>query len=438
MHLANDWKKTARGQALEVLEEVFQEGAYSNIALNAHLSKSYLTDKDKALVTEIVYGTVARKITLEWILAHVIEDRDKLEPWVYDLLLLSLYQLAYLDKIPAHAVVNDAVAIAKNRGNKKGAEKLVNAVLRKLSSHPLPDPSQIKRVNKRYSVQYSLPVWLVKKLIDQYGEDRALAIFQSLFVRNKASVRVTDASRLEATGAERSVLSPVGLVKSSGYFAGTDYFKEGLLTIQDETSQLVAPTLGIQGEEEILDACAAPGGKTVHMASYLTSGHVTALDLYDHKLALIEENAQRLGLADKVKTQKLDANQVHQVFPADSFDKILVDAPCSGIGLIRRKPDIKYNKDLQDFESLKAVQLDILSSVCQTLRKGGIITYSTCTIIAEENQEVIQAFLESHPDFEQVALDHPCKDIVVNGCLAITPEQYLTDGFFIAQLRKKA
>ena len=421
--MANDWKKTARGQALEVLEEVFQEGAYSNIALNVHLSKSQLTDKDKALVTEIVYGTVARKITLEWILAHVIEDRDKLEPWVYDLLLLSLYQLAYLDKIPAHAVVNDAVSIAKNRGNKKGAEKLVNAVLRKLSSQPLPDPSQIKRVNKRYSVQYSLPVWLVKKLIDQYGEARALAIFQSLFVRNKASVRVTDASRLEeiaeTTGAERSVLSPVGLVKSSGYFAGTDYFKEGLLTIQDETSQLVAPTLGIQGEEEILDACAAPGGKTVHMASYLTSGHVTALDLYDHKLALIEENAQRLGLADKVKTQKLDAS-------------------CSGIGLIRRKPDIKYNKDLQDFESLKAVQLDILSSVCQTLRKGGIITYSTCTIIAEENQEVIQAFLESHPDFEQVALDHPCKDIVVNGCLAITPEQYLTDGFFIAQLRKKA
>ena len=440
MHLANDWKKTARGQALEVLEEVFQEGAYSNIALNAHLIKSYLTDKDKALVTEIVYGTVARKITLEWVLAHVIEDRDKLEPWVYDLLLLSLYQLAYLDKIPAHAVVNDAVSIAKNRGNKKGAEKLVNAVLRKLSSQPLPDPSTIKRVNKRYSVQYSLPVWLVKKLIGQYGENRALAIFQSLFVRNKASVRVTDASRLEeiaeATGAECSVLSPVGLVKSSGYFAGTDYFKEGLLTIQDETSQLVAPTLGIQGEEEILDACAAPGGKTVHMASYLTSGHVTALDLYDHKL--VEENAQRLGLADKVKTQKLDASQVHQVFPADSFDKILVDAPCSGIGLIRRKPDIKYNKDLQDFESLKAVQLDIICSVCQTLRKGGIITYSTCTIIAEENQEVIQAFLESHPDFEQVALDHPCKDIVVNGCLAITPEQYLTDGFFIAQLRKKA
>ena len=430
----------AREQIVRVLEEVFEQGAYSNIALNQALEHSQLSDKDRSFVTEVVYGTVARKITLEWYLAHVIEDRTKLDPWLYYLLMMSLYQLVYLDRIPDHAIVNEAVRIAKRR--KEGSEKFVNAILRKLLREGLPAIDTIKRKNKRYSVEYSLPVWLVKKLIDQYGEKRALAIFQSLFVRNKASVRVTDASRLEeiaeATGAECSVLSPVGLVKSSGYFAGTDYFKEGLLTIQDETSQLVAPTLGIQGEEEILDACAAPGGKTVHMASYLTSGHVTALDLYDHKLALIEENAQRLGLADKVKTQKLDASQVHQVFPTDSFDKILVDAPCSGIGLIRRKPDIKYNKDLQDFESLKAVQLEILSSVCQTLRKGGIITYSTCTIIAEENQEVIQAFLESHPDFEQVALDHPCKDIVVNGCLAITPEQYLTDGFFIAQLRKKA
>ena len=440
MHLANDWKKTARGQALEVLEEVFQEGAYSNIALNAHLSKSHLTDKDKALVTEIVYGTVARKITLEWVLAHVIEDRDKLEPWVYDLLLLSLYQLAYLDKIPAHAVVNDAVSIAKNRGNKKGAEKLVNAVLRKLSSHPLPDLSKIKRVNKRYSVQYSLPVWLVKKLIDQYGENRALAIFQSLFVRNKASVRVTDASRLEeiaeATGAECSVLSPVGLIKSSGYFAGTDYFKEGLLTIQDETSQLVAPTLDLQGEEQVLDACAAPGGKTVHIASYLTTGQVTALDLYDHKLNLIQENAERLGVADRVRTEKLDARKVHDYFGQNCFDRILVDAPCSGIGLLRRKPDIKYNKETADFMSLQEIQLEILGSVCQTLRKGGIITYSTCTIVSEENFQVVQTFLERHPEFEQVKLEHECKDILKDGCILITPELYGSDGFFISQFRK--
>lgn len=432
-------KETARGLALTTLLEVFDKGAYSNIVLNQALSQSDLSDKDKGLVTELVYGTLSRKITLEWYLAHVIEDRDKLDSWVYYLLLLSLYQLLYLDKIPNHAVVNEAVQLAK-RG--KGTDKFVNAILRKILSTDLPDPASIKRKNKRYSVQYSLPVWLVTKLIEEYGEERAQAIFASLLIRNKASVRVTDASRLEEIqanlGAELSQLSPVGLVKEQGHFAGTEYFKEGLLTIQDESSQLVAPTLDLQGEEQVLDACAAPGGKTCHMASYLTSGQVTALDLYDHKLTLIEENAQRLGLADRVQTQKLDATQVAEAFGPDRFDKILVDAPCSGIGLIRRKPDIRYNKDNQDFASLQAIQLQILDSVCQSLKKGGIITYSTCTIIGKENQEVIQAFLETHPDFEQVALTHPCSDIVQEGCILITPELYGTDGFFIGQVRRKS
>lgn len=432
-------KETARGLALTTLLEVFDKGAYSNIALNQALSQSDLSDKDKALVTELVYGTLSRKITLEWYLAHVIEDRDKLDSWVYYLLLLSLYQLLYLDKIPNHAVVNEAVQLAK-RG--KGTDKFVNAILRKLLSTDLPDPASIKRKNKRYSVQYSLPVWLVTKIIEEYGEERAQAIFASLLIRNKASVRVTDINRLEEIkanlGAELSQLSPVGLIKEQGHFAGTDYFKQGLLTIQDESSQLVAPTLDLQGEEQVLDACAAPGGKTCHMASYLTSGQVTALDLYDHKLTLIEENAQRLGVADRVRTRKLDATQVAEAFGSDRFDKILVDAPCSGIGLIRRKPDIRYNKDNQDFASLQAIQLQILDSVCQSLKKGGIITYSTCTIIGKENQEVIQAFLETHPDFEQVALTHPCSDIVQEGCILITPELYGTDGFFIGQVRRKS
>lgn len=441
INLASDWKKTGRGQALQILEEVFRDGAYSNIALNKQLTQSHLSDKDKGLVTEIVYGTVARKLTLEWHLAYFIEDRDRLEPWVYTLLLLSLYQMLYLDKVPNHAIVNDAVTIAKNRGNKKGVEKLVNAVLRRIEREGVRDFSTIKRINKRYSIQYSLPVWLVKKLIEQFGVERAEAIFKSLFVRNKASVRVAKVSDLEYlaqdTQSEKSVLSPVGLVKSSGYFAASQAFKNGQITIQDETSQLVAPTLEIEGWETMLDACSAPGGKTVHMASYLTSGHITALDLYDHKLALVNENAQRMGVADKISTQKLDATQVHAHFPKEHFDKILVDAPCSGIGLIRRKPDIKYNKDNQDFLSLQKIQLEILSSVCQTLKKGGIITYSTCTIFNEENQDVIAKFLQQHPDFEQVALKHPKSEIVVEGCLMITPEQFMTDGFFIAQLRKK-
>ncbi|HFI0578993.1 TPA: 16S rRNA (cytosine(967)-C(5))-methyltransferase RsmB [Streptococcus suis] len=431
--------ETARSLALTVLEQVFEQGAYSNIALNKALEASNLSAQDKGLATELVYGTVSRKITLEWYLAHFIEDREKLDTWVYYLLMLSIYQLVYLDKLPVHAVVNEAVNLAKR---KPGTDKFVNAVLRKMSQSTLPDPTGIKRKNKRLSVQYSVPVWLVQTLIAEYGDERAERIFQSLHIRNKASIRVTDGKQVEGLAeeldAQQSQLSPVGLVKAQGHFAATDYFKQGLITIQDETSQLVAPTLDIQGDEMILDACAAPGGKTCHMGSYLTSGKILALDLYEHKLALIEENAQRLGLADKIETKRLDASRVHEEFGPDTFDKILVDAPCSGIGLIRRKPDIRYNKAAMDFDSLKAIQLQILDSVCQSLKIGGIITYSTCTIIAKENQEVIHEFLQNHPNFEQVMLEHPKSDIMVDGCLLITPEQYQTDGFFIGQLRRKS
>ena len=430
--------ETARNLALTVLEDVFVNQAYSNIALNKHLKGSQLSVADKGLVTEIVYGTVARKLTLEWYLSHFIQDRDKLDNWLYVLLLMSAYQLCYLDKVPDHAVVNEAVKLAKAR--KKGSEKLVNAVLRRILREGWPDIETIKRKNKRDSIAYSLPVWLVSKLKEEYSEERAQAIFESLLVRNKASIRVTDLSRKEeiktVLEASDSPLAASGLVKEQGHFAGHDLFLEGAITIQDESSQLVAPTLDLQGDEEVLDACAAPGGKTAHMASYLTSGKVTALDLYDHKLDLIQENAQRLGVADRVQTQKLDARKVHEFFGRDSFDKILVDAPCSGIGLLRRKPDIKYNKETADFASLQQIQLEILGNVCQTLRKGGIITYSTCTIVSEENFQVVEAFLESHPEFEQVKLEHECKDILKDGCILITPELYESDGFFISQFRK--
>ena len=246
---------------------------------------------------------------------------------------------------------------------------------------------------------------MVKALIEEYGEERACAIFKSLYQRNKSSIRVIDldekeelAQLLEATS---SLLASSALVKEQGHFAGHSLFKEGRITIQDESSQLVAPALDLQGDEWVLDACAAPGGKTTHLASYLTTGKVTALDLYDHKLKLIQENANRLHVADKILTKKLDATKVFETFGPDAFDKILVDAPCSGIGLIRRKPDIKYNKESADFVSLQAIQLAILDSVCQSVRKGGIIVYSTCTIMGKENFEVVDQFLKN-PNYMEV------------------------------------
>ena len=259
---------TARGLALEIVGEILGQSAYSNIALNKWLSSSKLSAKDKGLVTELVYGTISHKITLEWYLSHFVADREKLEPWVYYLLMLSLYQLLYLDKIPQHALVNEAVNLAKDG---RGTEKLVNAILRSILREGLPDPNTIKRKNKRLSVCYSIPIWLVQMLNKEYGEERAEKIFASLQFRNKASVRVTDRIHLtdlkEELGAELSPLSPVALVKNSGHFAGSQAFKEGRIAIQDETSQLVAPTLNLQGHEYVLDACAAPGGKTCHIAS---------------------------------------------------------------------------------------------------------------------------------------------------------------------------
>ena len=416
----------AREHIVRVLEEVFEQGAYSNIALNQALEHSQLSDKDRSFVTEVVYGTVARKITLEWYLAHVIEDRTKLDPWLYYLLMMSLYQLVYLDRIPDHAIVNEAVRIAKSR--KEGSEKFVNAILRKLLREGLPAIDTIKRKNKRYSVEYSLPVWLVKALIEEYGEERACAIFKSLYQRNKSSIRVIDLD-------EKEELAQL-LEATSSLLASSALVKEGRITIQDESSQLVAPALDLQGDEWVLDACAAPGGKTTHLASYLTTGKVTALDLYDHKLKLIQENANRLHVADKILTKKLDATKVFETFGPDAFDKILVDAPCSGIGLIRRKPDIKYNKESADFVSLQAIQLAILDSVCQSVRKGGIIVYSTCTIMGKENFEVVDQFLKNHPNFEQVPLDHERKDILKNDCILITPELYGSDGFFISRFKR--
>ncbi|MBJ6745959.1 16S rRNA (cytosine(967)-C(5))-methyltransferase RsmB [Streptococcus sp. 121] len=432
---------TARELALEILEAVLEQGAYANLALNKALNQSHLSNTDKALVTELVYGTLTRKITLEWYLSSFIPDRDQLDSPVYPVLLLTLYQMLYLKKIPNRAAIHQAVDLVKKRLH-SAAGGYVNAVLRKIQDQGVPDPASIKRLNKRLSVTYSLPVWLVRDLITEYGQERAEAIMASLLWRNRASIRIQNmaekASLRDQLDARDSEISPCGLVKDHGPFAASQAFKEGLVTIQDESSQLVAPTLNLEGWERVLDACSAPGGKTTHIASYLDKGQVVALDLYDHKLALIEETAQRLGLTDRIKTQRLDARAVHKVFPPRYFDKILVDAPCSGIGLLRRKPDIRYRKNQEDLDQLQAVQLEILDSVCQTLQEGGIITYSTCTIFAKENQEVIQKFLEGHPDFEQVPLIHPKTEMMVDGCLLITPELFGTDGFFISQLRKKS
>ncbi|WEV61051.1 16S rRNA (cytosine(967)-C(5))-methyltransferase RsmB [Streptococcaceae bacterium ESL0729] len=431
-----------RELALRVLNQVFNEEAYANIALNEALKNSQLSVLDKALVTNLVYGTISHKLTLEWYLKPFIKRTKK---WVKNLLLLSLYQIVYMDKIPDSAAVDEAVKLAKGQGDKR-LSGFVNGVLRNFLRTPRAQFSDIKKEADRLSIEYSLPVFLIKKLQEQFGQERTQNILESLNTPSKNSLRVNLAkvdfnrefdSLSKFFELEKSKLAATALLAKGGNLAASKDFKEGKITIQDESSQLVAPTLEIEGGEKILDACAAPGGKTVHMAEYLKDGHITALDLYDHKLKLINDNAERLGLTDKITTQKLDASKAFEEFGSEVFDKALVDAPCSGIGLIRRKPDIKYRKELEDFTSLQEIQVAILSNVGKTLKKNGIMVYSTCTIFDEENFQVVDRFLQENQDFEQVLIDSDNTNIVKDGCILLTPELYHTDGFFIAKFRKK-
>jgi len=419
--------KNARQTALDVLNDIFGNDAYANISLDRNLRDSELSTVDKAFVTALVYGVVSKKDLLEWHITPFLKKEPK--PWAKMLLLLTVYQILFMDKVPTSAAVDEAVKIAKRRDGQATAN-FINAVLRNFmrSEHRNEEP-------KDWETKYSMPKLLLDKMVRQFGGKRTGEILESLEKPSHVSLRKIDPT-VEIAGTRASLLTESALIADSGNFAMTEEFQSGRITIQDETSQLVAPQLDLEGTEEVLDACAAPGGKSTHMAQYLTSGHITALDLYDHKLDLINQNAERQHVADKITTQKADATMIFEEFGSDKFDRILVDAPCSGIGLIRRKPDIRYRKESSDFVDLQKIQLEILNSASKSLKKSGIMVYSTCTIFDEENFDVVRQFLESHPNFEQVEISSDKADMIKEGCISITPEMYHTDGFFIAKFKK--
>lgn len=443
-------KQSVRFAALQAIERVDKGGAYSNLLLNEMINKSTLNEKDSRLFTELVYGTISRKLLLEYYLSAFIRNPKKVDNWVKNLLILSIYQLLYLDKIPDHAVINEAVEIGKKRGN-VGIGKFVNGVLRSFQREGAPALDKISDPVERLSVEISMPQWLTEKLIHQLGIEETRKLGLSLFEKSHASARVDIRNialsdvleQLQEDGiqASASQVSPYGIIADKGFLAGNYLFETGKLTIQDESSMLVAPAMKIESGHQVLDACAAPGGKTAHIATFLDQkfgGKVTALDIHDHKIKLINENAARLHVQDVVETRKMDARTAGNEFPAHSFDRILVDAPCSGLGLMRRKPDIKYHKTAADFEQLPKIQLEILESVSQTLKQWGIMVYSTCTITQEENQEVIATFLKKHPEFKKIdiAVNETVQTAVQDQMLILYPHQLSTDGFFICCMQK--
>lgn len=439
---------SARYLAVEALEKVLASGAYSNLQLNRMINHRQLSNQDSRLLTNIVYGVIQHKLTLEYWLAPFVTGK-KLTPWVNTLLLTALYQRQYLDKIPDWAILNESIEIAKVRGH-VGIRKFVTAILHQILRNKLGDFSEISDSDQRLSVEASVPLWLVQTLIEQYGRDTATNVINSLNHPANQSVRVnshlTNTSDMltELTEAgltvHRSKVTPNALVVEKGMLANLPQFKDGQITLQDESAMLAVESMELQPTFKVLDACAAPGGKTAQIASYLDPeyGNVTALDIHAHKIKLIEQNARRMHVIDQVATKLLDARKVDEQYDDDSFDAILVDAPCSGLGLMRRKPEIRYEKKLADSLSLQKIQLSILDSVAQKVKKGGIITYSTCTILQQENDDVVAQFLAAHTDFSLLTTktNYDLKQDRTSKTLTILPNDYNSDGFFVSNLKR--
>ncbi|MGG1650312.1 16S rRNA (cytosine(967)-C(5))-methyltransferase RsmB [Paenibacillus sp. NRS-1783] len=445
--------QTAREVALDVLTGVEQEGAYSNLELNRRLQQAGLSASDAGLATELVYGTVARRNTLDYFLNKFVQKGTaKLQAWVRSLLRMSVYQIVYLDRIPDHAVVSEAVTIAKRRGH-QGISGMVNGVLRSMLREPdklrIPDGLSAE---ERIALEHSHPQWLVKRWIKQYGVDIAEAICCANNEPPAVSVRVntTMTSRdqllnemlAKGMDAVPSGVSPYGIVvRSGGNMALTSWYTDGLLSVQDESSMLVAEAVAPEPDMLVLDCCAAPGGKTAHMAELMKDqGRIIANDLHAHKHRLIQEQADRLGL-DAVETVTGDALELKNRYAPASFDRVLLDAPCSGFGVIRRKPDLRWSKTIQDVRDITQLQHELLDSVAGLLKPSGILVYSTCTIEPDENEGQITRFLSDHPEYE-LAEGHFLSDVTdgmdhaQRGSIQLLPQHFHSDGFYIARLRR--
>lgn len=443
--------KNVRETALDLLETIEKNQSYSNLLLNSAINKNKINSKDIGLLTELTYGTLQRKMSLDFFLKPFLKGNKKIESWVIQLLRLTLYQMVYLDKIPDRAAIYEAVEIAKGRGH-KGISGMVNGVLRNIQRQGLPSLEQVEDPIERLAIETSHPLWLVKRWNQQFGYDSTkkmcelnlTAPLQTARVNTAKTTREDCLSLLEDEGyeVEASQVIPEAIKCLRGNLANSTAFKQGLITIQDESSMLAAYALGAALNEKVLDACAAPGGKSTHIAEKLqNTGQIVSLDLHEHKVKLINDNAKRLGLSN-IQTNALDSRNVQDHYGKESFDRILLDAPCSGLGVMRRKPDMKYTKKENDLYQLQTVQKNLLNAVSPLLKKGGILVYSTCTVDKEENQHVVETFLSKNAEFEgdisvNDRMPKAIRPLIKGFELQILPQDIGSDGFYIACLRKK-
>ncbi len=435
-----------RKLAVKILNRVLNEGAYSNIILSKELNEVELNDKDKALLTEIVYGVLRRRRTLDVIIANFVKDIKLMDKNILNILRVAIYQMNFLDKIPTYAACNEAVEEAKEVS--ESDSKLVNGILRSFTKNPDDINVPGNKIDE-YAYKFSFEPWMIRLLIKQYGENSAKKIMSGLNNVPKVSIRVNELNsdydevydKLEEMEYDISegVICPEAInIKGGKSIENNPLFKEGKITVQDESAMLVAPLLDLQEGMNVIDLCSAPGGKTTHIAEILgNTGKVLAFDLHESKLGLIKENCDRLGITN-VETCAGDATKLNAELVASS-DRVLIDVPCSGLGIIRKKPEIKWNKKRNDLREIIPVQREIMNNAWQYLKQGGVMIYSTCTLNKEENEENIEWFVNTHKDCEVKRIFVGKQDNLVysrEGYLTVMPNENM-DGFFIAKLEKR-
>ena len=416
----------AREKALKTLYEIEYNGAYSNLALKNTL-KSDTQPQDKAFITTLVYGVLDKKITLD----YIIQKRSKLKlkkisKYILIILRMGIYQLKFMDKIPESAAVNESVKLAKRYGHGASAG-FVNGVLRNAAKTEIEYPAD---KTEYLSVKYSFPKEICQKWINDFGYDFTEEMFKAFSEPSCLTLRPntlkTTSDELLVKLSEKGVKAAIadGYITAEGFdIAHDELYKTGFYTVQDAAAMTASRVLAPNAGDTVIDMCAAPGGKTTHMAEIMQNkGKIYAFDVHEHKIDLIRKNAERLGITI-IEAQIGDGQQYNKEF-AETADKILCDVPCSGLGIIRRKPEIKYNRE--DTSELPEIQRAILDNAAKYLKPGGEIVYSTCTIEKEENEQVTGGFLRDNPDFEKLTEK------------TFYPHIDHTDGFYICKMKRNS
>lgn len=460
--------RSARSVALSVLVESVTSEEGVDVLLDRSLASCSFDSRDRGLAVELTYGVLRRLGTIDWRLEPVLDKPLPRLPVIVQMLLrLGAYQILFLDRIPQSAAVNESVQLARMNARALGRDwsGFVNAVLRALIRRPAqPWPSAATDAAKALAVRYSVPEWLSRRWLDRLGAATAEAACEGASSIPPVTLRVNRLkisreeylARLQQAGlaAEPTSVSPVGIIlREGGSIPSLPGFEEGLFYVEDEAAQLVPPLLDPRPEDVILDACAAPGGKATHIAELTQDrGTIYAIDRKGGRLDLVRSNCARLGIKSVVPiigdvrkpsgwSRAVETSAQGTTGGRPLFDRILVDAPCSGLGVLRRHPEAKWRKDSAAFARHHGLQLEILESVAPRLRAGGVLVYSTCSTEPEENESVIEEFCCAHAEFrrESVAPWLPSEAqafLTGRGDLSTTGNRYSMDGFYAARLKK--